>query len=75
MKLIKITWYDAHGYGGEWRGHKKIDPEMKVCKTVGYIAKETKNYICVVQTDDGEGSHFNHMCVPRTMVKNIKKLK
>ena len=56
MKLVHITWRDSFGCGAEWqRMDDMIGHATDVlCESVGYLAKETKNYVLIVPHIHGE---------------------
>ena len=74
-RVVSIKWLDAHGDGGGWMTKKKIDPDAAACYTYGVLHKETKKYMCVIQTDGMDGQYYNHMCIPKSMIVKVKTLK
>ena len=48
MRLVMIEWLDSMGVGGEWQCPDCLkDPEPVVCRSVGWIVRETEDYIVV----------------------------
>ena len=68
MKMIKVTWLDAHGDGGRWMEAAEIIPDAEPCETVGFVASETDDFICLMQTHGFDGQYYNHLCVPKGMI-------
>jgi hypothetical protein len=74
MRLVRIEWTDAHGDGGGWMEVDKVSPEVPSCATVGFVVAEDDKFICVIQTAGFDGQYYNHLCVPKGMISEIKEL-
>lgn len=85
MKLIKnekyeITWKDTFGFNG-WYSEKDIDKitdEIKCEITIGFLIKETKNYIILAMgraSNDDFLPYHSPKWIPKGFIKTIKKLK
>ena len=85
MKLVYIKWIDAFGVGAEWQPIEEMlgDAPME-CESVGWIAKETKNYILIVPHIHGavtvganrrsEESGWGDMAIPQKAILERKDL-
>lgn len=71
-KLVTVEWVDAHSEDA-WTDIEEIDNSPMVCRTVGYLIKETKQTVSVAGTvsDDGQACCIMH--IPRAWIRWIKK--
>jgi hypothetical protein len=74
MRLVRIEWIDAHGDGGSWMDSDSIKPDVPTCATVGFVQAENDQFICVMQTVGFDGQYYNHLCVPKGMITEMKEL-
>jgi len=73
--LVLITWIDAVSHDA-WTAAHDAQMHPAEIKTLGFLFELEKTHVTVVQSIDQE----NHavagiFCVPKGMVKHIKKLK
>jgi hypothetical protein len=74
MKLVLIEWLDAVTDDAGW---KKIEDVKKtrppVCKSVGWILKETKTHITIAATIHGDDCDGD-VTIPRGMIRKVTEL-
>jgi hypothetical protein len=75
MRRVEIEWLDAHGDGGGWMEVNDIKPGMHACRTVGFVAKEDEEFICLIQTHGFDEQYYNHLCIPKGMITEMKELR
>lgn len=88
MKLVEVTWDDAHSHGiSAWTSYdadaKAIIARPFVCHTVGYLLPETNKHVVAIAasigTDTNDGVTVEqisgHMTIPRGMIRKIRVLK
>lgn len=79
-KVVKIRWLDIHSLS-QWASESEVsDLEPKVCETVGWLYKETKDYVIVVgtstdQADFLEDKYADVNCIPKGVILSNDKLK
>jgi hypothetical protein len=74
-RVVEILWWDAIGVSGdEWANHKDAyDTTPAQTLTVGYVVKETPDYITVVSMLNP--NHLGYgVCIPKGMIKEIRDL-
>lgn len=74
MKLIEVTWFDAEDLDKSWATSEEVDKfadKSCVVYSVGWIKKETKDYLTISGDIDEEGSDFGRTI--KIPVKMIKK--
>ena len=77
MKLAYIEWWDHCSFMEyKWRSLDEIsDLAPTLVKSVGWILKETKEYITIVSTlDEGESIACAEMCILKGQIKKKKVL-
>jgi len=75
MKLIKVKWIDAIGADG-WTDIKEIRKEVPVVHySVGYIAKETKEFITITMSYDKKKEQYGAwLCIPKQFILETEPL-
>lgn len=73
-KIQQITWCDATSLNG-WGPIEGRDTEMVTVNTVGYVVKETKDYIVLSAADSSLGTTMWTISIPRYWIKKRKTLK
>jgi len=77
MKLVKITWWDHSSYSTQcWRSRAEVE-ELKPLKvhTVGYVVKETKRYITLVNTWVADDEELRgELCIIKSCIKRIRRV-
>jgi hypothetical protein len=72
MKPILVEWEDAASQD-EWVSIKEVRPDALICRTVGFLVFEDKNYMMVASTDEGDRVCCT-MQIPRKLVVKIYSL-
>lgn len=74
MRLVLIEWLDAVTDDAGW---KKISDVARirppVCRSVGWILKETKSHITIAATIHGDDCDGD-VTIPRGMVRKVTEL-
>ena len=75
MIKVEVTWIDSVG-GGNWFHATEYTPHLTECVTIGFLFKETNEYICVVGTYGGIGEDLQlqaPITIPKCSVIEIKR--
>jgi len=70
-----IEWEDIHTISNAWVEYDEIDHSCPVVKTLGFVVKEDDKYITIVQTIAEDYQLLNGLVIPKSVIKNRKKLK
>jgi len=77
--LVYVEWVDSYGCSSRWQSvENPIEPELMVCKSVGWMAAK-KNAMLVVVPHMTEGGGVDkqgcgEMAIPTACVKRIQVL-
>ena len=78
LKLVKIRWCDACDINYNWKHLDDIMEDINSknweCETVGWILKETKEYIAIASTLSTDYAKFV-IKIPTTWIRSKKILK
>lgn len=76
MKLITVVWIDAVGADG-WITEKELLNETPTTHhSVGYLIKETKEYITITMSYDEEKESLGAwLLIPKLYIKKITHIK
>ncbi len=76
MKMVEVTWIDASCLQG-WRSDSNIDSfdGIPVVTSIGFLQKETKEFINLTSHDADTGDRADIMSIPRSSIKKIRRLK
>lgn len=72
MKPVIVTWLDTTVEHGWVDSPDKLEPSH--CSTMGYVVKETKEFITVAQTKCEDNEGCNLTCIPAGMILEILDL-
>lgn len=79
MRLLYVEWLDSCSVvGGVWkRGGAVRDSEPSLVKSVGFVVARDKERIVLAAhvADDGSDYLGGDMCIPRSAVKKVRRLK
>ena len=70
-KCVRVKWIDSASQGG-WRG-EGTKPVM--CYSAGFLVNETKKFIAVSASHDGDNWYNSIIAIPKCAVKSIKRFK
>lgn len=74
MKLVLIEWLDAVTDDAGWKKIADVQAQRPpVCRSVGWILKETKSHITIAATIHGDDCDGD-VTIPRGMVRKITEL-
>lgn len=74
-QLVCVKWYDAFTED-TWDGHETtIDLKDAACVTVGFIVRESKEFISIASTLAESGEKTCIFNIPRGMIQKLNKLK
>ena len=84
MKLVKVTWIDSLIASRRWTFRSEVDEtdflQKMIHTSVGYLVKETKDYIALSQShqnhvyEDGDQSVDEPLVIPKVAVRKIVAL-
>lgn len=76
MKIVEIIWFDAQS-SLEPMTLEEMEKHLKpqLTKSIGYLAKETEEYIILVFMDFGNGLYKHWQVIPKGMIKSRKVLR
>lgn len=78
MKLVLIEWLDASGPPRGWVFAEDAEPDAPIVKSVGWLAKEEKDYLFLVPhvAESLSGRQYaGYFTIPRRMVIKRRVLK
>ena len=73
--LVEVWWDDATGCTQGWIDNKDLKIEPTIVLTVGFLIKETEEYVIVASDIDHQKQHNGRTQIPKGMVKVMKVLK
>lgn len=75
MKIVKIKWLDSASDDGKWYDKEEYNSiKPVVCKSVGFVLKETDKYITIAHSVSPDQIAFT-MAIPKFAIIKIKELK
>ena len=76
MKIVEVTWVDASCLQG-WCSPDYIEANdgVPVVVSVGFLQKDTKDYINLTSHDSETGHSADIMSIPRGCIKKMKTLR
>lgn len=74
-QLVCVTWYDAFTEDTWVEGDNAIDLKDATCVTVGFIVRESKEFISIASTLAESGEKTCIFNIPRGMIQELNKLK
>lgn len=77
MRKIEIEWEDSESIEGWHKLQDVLDTfeKERLIKSIGYLLKETDNYVIIVQGKQDSGGHVQHSSkIPKGMIKSMKYL-
>jgi hypothetical protein len=80
LKLVYVEWFDHCSFTvAQWRTKEEYDVlQPPLCKTVGWILKEDKDKMIVVQTwqesEEFDDQFVGEMCIIKGNIKVIREL-
>lgn len=73
FSFVEVVWHDAHAYRERWLEMDDVDAEPLPVNTAGYLIPEAKpDHVTVVQSVNGEDSLDGIICIPCSMVKEVR---
>jgi len=75
LKKVLVTWVDSAGTA-HWDDIKEAEElEPVICETIGFLVKETKDYITVVQSYANQEGVMHALSIPKVAVTKKKFIK
>lgn len=80
MKMIYIEWIDSYfPFPQGWQDLEDIEEEIEehtfICKSVGFLYTENKDYIVILQNLDGEDERSSGILkIPKKAITKIEDL-
>lgn len=72
VKVIYLEWIDAVADNG-WESHERTE-DVHLCKTVGYLIKETKLGLVIASTISEKESNAR-ITIPKAWIRKRKNVK
>lgn len=73
--MVEVWWDDATGMTQGWIDNSELKIIPCIVITVGFLVKETSDFIIIASDIDGHDNHNGRTQIPRGLVKKIKVLK
>lgn len=73
--LVLVTWDDAAALKHGWIGADVGEPEPQVVMSVGFLVKDTENYVVIAMDIDPDGLHNTRGQIPKGMLRSMKVLR
>ena len=73
--LVEVWWDDATGCAQGWIDDRDLKIEPTIVLTVGFLIKDTEEYIIIASDIDNQKMHNGRTQIPKGMVKVMKVLK
>jgi hypothetical protein len=74
MKLVQVDWLDAVTDDAGWKKISDVQTQRPpLCKSVGWILKETKGHVTIAATIHGDDCDGD-VTIPRGMIRKIIEL-
>ena len=75
MKIVLIEWVDSVR-AFDWSLLEDVDEKSMDCISVGFLLKETDNYVTIAQNYGLKPEQVcNLITIPKCSIKNIRKIK
>lgn len=75
LQLFKVSWWDAASSGG-WDSLEYYRSKTSLeCTTVGFLTKNTRKEIQLVQTISKSGNMTDCMTIPKGWIRKVRKLR
>lgn len=75
MRLVKVTWFDAHGVAGSWCATSELGEQRRIVTTVGHEVPDAKlGHVVVVLSVDDEGNVDSGVAIPAVNVLEVVEL-
>jgi hypothetical protein len=72
MKVVYVEWMDASA-DNTWTHIEHVEAPTKLTNTVGFLVKETEEFVILAHTYDEETAHVNGvMNLPIEMVRTLR---
>lgn len=72
--MVEIWWDDASGFRHGWMD-KVDEPHPQMACSVGFLIKDTEEYVIYASDTDPDGAHNGRTQIPRGMIKFMKVLR
>lgn len=76
--LVEVIWDDASTLAGTWKSKEEFEKEPltpQLMLSIGFLIKETDDYIVIAMDLDNEGGHASRSQIPKGMVKKMRVLR
>ena len=71
--LYRVDWIDAHSNGG-WSLPKDINIKPLKVNSVGWLIKDTKDYIVLAQNMSSSGNCADRIHIPKKWIQKKRKI-
>ena len=74
-KVVEVKWRDACTMGGWRAADHYLNPDPMPVTTVGYLLKDTKSAVTIVQSQSSDGDFNDCITVPKDWVVSIRTIR
>ena len=76
--LCEVIWDDATSLSQGWKNPEEFAKEPikpEIVLSVGFVVKETEDYLILAMDTDSDGDHASRSQIPKGMVRSMKVLR
>ncbi len=74
IKIELVYWVDSRSHD-KWTQKDEIDLEVSAIRTIGFIAAENENVLCVVSSiDESTDQVLGILCIPKVAIVSRKEV-
>jgi hypothetical protein len=74
-ELVYVKWLDASSQPDQvWSNIDEAEPKLVVCHSVGFVLKETKEYLSLMMNMTEFGQFSGDMAIPQKCIIERKSL-
>jgi hypothetical protein len=72
--LVHVTWVDSTSEN-RWCSESGMIDELDTCESIGWLVRETKEYLTIAGHRSSMASWHGVMTIPRCSVKKIRRVR
>lgn len=73
IPIVVVDWHDAFTHD-EWTSSNTEADQDYLCRSVGFLVKQSTKRIIIAQTLAAEGRQTNTLTIPRPWVRRMRKV-
>lgn len=75
MNCVYVEWIDSETDDG-WGKIKDVSDNLTLCRTIGYLIKDSSDFVTIAHSWDEENDHVNGTIqIPKVAIKKKKFVK